>query len=123
MLRGIGAPEPIAEALRAPSLDAVTDMRARGYRLFAEQTGSDREALAACILGSRGPLLPEEARRITVPVLIAVGSDDEVAGNAEALAALIPGAETFVIPGRDHMKAVGDRRHKEAAIAFLDRGR
>ena len=40
-----------------------------------------------------------------------------------ALARLIPGAEFFVIPGRDHMKAVGDRKHKAAVLEFLSRRR
>jgi pimeloyl-ACP methyl ester carboxylesterase len=119
MLRGPEGWEVVAAALRAPSLDDVTDPRARTYRVFAEQTKSDREALAACILGSRDPLTPQDAARITAPVLIAIGSDDEVSGKPEPLAALIRNAETFVIPGRDHMKAVGDKRHKQAAIEFL----
>jgi hypothetical protein len=54
-------------------------------------------------------------------VLVAVGSEDVVGGSAEELAALIPGAEAFVISGRDHMKSVGDRSHKEAVLAFLRR--
>ena len=93
MVKGIGPSEPIAEALRAPSLDDVTDPRAREFRLFADQTESDREALAACILAARQTLTPEELARISAPVLVAVGSEDEVAGDAEALAALIPRAE------------------------------
>jgi pimeloyl-ACP methyl ester carboxylesterase len=121
MLRGPGGWEDVAAALRAPSVEDVTDPRARTYRVFAEQTKSDREALAACILGSRDPLTPEDAARITTPVLIAIGSEDEVSGKPEPLAALIPSAEVFVIPGRDHMKAVGDKRHKQAVIEFLSR--
>ncbi len=120
MVKGGGAPEPIAAALRAKSLSDVGDERARAYRLFAEQTKSDREALAACILGSREPLPAASAAAISVPVLVAVGTEDEVAGSAVGLAALIPGAEVFAIPGRDHMKAVGDRRHKQAVLAFLN---
>jgi pimeloyl-ACP methyl ester carboxylesterase len=54
MVKGIGPSEPIAEALRAPSLGDVTDPRARAFRVFADQTGSDREALAVCILAARG---------------------------------------------------------------------
>jgi pimeloyl-ACP methyl ester carboxylesterase len=119
MVHGIGGAEAIAAALRAPSLNDVSDPRARAYRIFAEQTNSDREALAACILGSRRRLTEAEVGKIAVPVLVAVGTDDDVAGSAEALAALIPDAEAFAIPGRDHMKAVGDKRHKEAAITFL----
>jgi hypothetical protein len=33
----------------------------------------------------------------------------------------MPKGEAFVIPGRDHMKAVGDRAHKAAVIDFLNR--
>lgn len=121
MVTGIGNTEAIAAALRAKSRDEVTDKGARAYRIFAEQTKSDREALAACIIGSRRRLTAEEVGRIAVPVLVAVGTEDTVAGSAEKLAALIPGAEAFAIPGRDHMKAVGDRKHKEAVIAFLNR--
>jgi pimeloyl-ACP methyl ester carboxylesterase len=51
--------------------------------------------------------------------LVAVGSNDRIAGSAEALATLIPGAEALVIPGRDHMLAVGDRVFKAAVLDFL----
>jgi pimeloyl-ACP methyl ester carboxylesterase len=115
------SPQEIAAALRAASPADVEDEAARAFRIFAEQTGSDREALAACILGCREILTPAELSRISVPVLIAVGSDDDVAGRPEPLAALIPQAESLVIPGRDHMKAVGDRLHKAAVLEFLNR--
>lgn len=111
--------EPLVAALRAGSLDEVTDPRGRTYRKFADQTGSDRDALVACILGAREQLAPADVARISVPVLVAVGSEDFGAGSAEGLAALIPGAEAFTIPGRDHMKAVGNRAHKAAVLAFL----
>jgi pimeloyl-ACP methyl ester carboxylesterase len=121
MLKGVGPAEPVAAALLAPSVDDVTDERARMFRLFADQTGSDREALAACITAARQVLSPGELEQIAVPVLVVVGSEDEVGGSAAALAALIPGAEAFTIPGRDHMKAVGDRQHKRAVLEFLAR--
>jgi pimeloyl-ACP methyl ester carboxylesterase len=121
MIGGTPARERIAAALTAPSVEQAGEAGARAYRVFAEQTGSDRAALAACILAPQQALTDEQLGRLSVPVLVAVGSEDEVAGGASALAARIPGAEAFVIPGRDHMKAVGDRRHKEAALAFLDR--
>ena len=55
------------------------------------------------------------------PTLIAVGTEDTVAGSAPALAAIIPGAQAFDIPGRDHMLAVGDKLFKAAVLQFLDR--
>ncbi|WGD31537.1 alpha/beta fold hydrolase [Ancylobacter sp. WKF20] len=119
LVEGAGLPVTVAEALLAPSLDDVTDPVGRTFRAFAEQTGSDRQALAACIYGSRRTLTREEVGRITVPTLIAVGTRDEVSGAAAPLAALIPGARVADIPGRDHMRAVGDRVYKDAALAFL----
>lgn len=120
LIAGAGLPITIADALRAPSLDDVTDPMGRMFRAFADQTKSDREALAACIVGSRRTLSREEVMRIAVPTLIAVGTRDEVAGAAAPLAALIPGARAVDIPDRDHMRAVGDRVFKEAVLAFLD---
>ncbi len=121
MVKGVGAPEPIADALRAPGLDQVRSERGLEFRRFAEQTGADREALAACIMASRQVLTPEELGRIAVPVLVAVGSDDDVGGDPAYLARLIPGAQSFEIPGRDQMKAVGARQHKRAVLDFLTR--
>ena len=44
--------------------------------------------------------------------------EDKSLSQAE-LAALVPGAEAFIIEGRDHMKAVGDRTYKDKAVDFL----
>ena len=57
---------------------------------------------------------------IRVPVLVAVGTKDQVAGSAQDLAALIPGARALDIPDRDHMLAVGDRVYKAGVIDFLN---
>jgi pimeloyl-ACP methyl ester carboxylesterase len=119
MIRGMGAPEPIAEALEAPDPAAISDPVAQSFRAFADQTRSDRLALAACIRASRQTITPELAARISVPVLVAVGSKDSIAGSAAELAALIPGAETLDIPNRDHMLAVGDRVYKAGVLEFL----
>jgi pimeloyl-ACP methyl ester carboxylesterase len=65
-------------------------------------------------------LTHDEARAIRVPVLIAVGTKDDVAGDPHAAAALIPGAKALDIPGRDHNLAVGDKVFKEGVLAFLN---
>ena len=90
------------------------------FRAFAEQTKSDLRALAACMRGSRQTLTRAEVGAIRVPVLIAVGTKDPVAGSAAGLAALIPGARVLDIPGRDHMLAVGDKVYKAGVIDFLN---
>ena len=110
--------EPIAAALLAPTLDDVDDPVGRGYRLFADQTRSDRQALAACIMTSRDLLTPADMARIDVPALIGVGTKDDIAGAPQPLADLMPNARALDIPGRDHMLAVGDKVFKRAVLDF-----
>jgi pimeloyl-ACP methyl ester carboxylesterase len=69
--------------------------------------------------GSRQTLSRTEVGRIAVPLLVAVGSADPIAGSPEQLAALIPGAQALAIPDRDHMLAVGDRTFKSSVLEFL----
>lgn len=119
LVRGVGGAGPIAAALEAESADQVTNDAARSFRIFADQTGSDRRALAACIRASREAITADALNATGVPMLIAVGTDDVVAGAASELAALLPGAQVLDIPGRDHMRAVGDPVHKKGVLAFL----
>jgi pimeloyl-ACP methyl ester carboxylesterase len=121
LVRDGGLPETIAEALEAPSLDSLVDPTQRLFRGFAEQTKSDRAALAACVRGSRRSLTLEEAARINQPTLVAVGERDTLAGDPSKLVALLPRAEALSIPGRDHNLAVGDKAFKARALAFLAR--
>jgi pimeloyl-ACP methyl ester carboxylesterase len=119
LIEGVGLPEVIARGFEAASLDEVTDPGAYTFRSFAEQTRSDLKALAACIRGNRQVLSRQEVARIAAPVLVAVGTDDVVAGSGQALAALIPGAQALAISGRDHMMAVGDKVFKAGVLDFL----
>jgi len=121
MVDGGGPGENVAAALEAPSLDEVSDPVGRTFRAFADQTRSDRRALAACLRGSRGLMSRGEVAGIAVPVLIAVGTTDEVAGSAHGLGALIPAAQVLDIPNRDHMRAVGDKVYKTGVVDFLSR--
>src|SRR5215475_9490452 len=119
LIEGVGLPESIADALEAPSLAAVTDPQGEVFRAFAEQTRSDLKALAACIRGSRQVMSRADVAAIRMPALVAVGTRDEVAGSAQALAALLPNGRALAIPGRDHMLAVGDKAFKAGVLAFL----
>ena len=121
LIEGGGPGENVAEALEANSLDDVTDPVGRTFRAFADQTRSDRRALAACLRGSRRLMTREQAAAISLPVLIAVGTKDEIAGSAEALGKIIPGAKVLNIPNRDHMRAVGDKVYKSGVLDFLSR--
>jgi pimeloyl-ACP methyl ester carboxylesterase len=121
MIHGVGDPRPIASALLADDPSEIMDMNARAFRTFADQTKSVRRALAACIMASRDRIPGEDLATLRVPVLVAVGTEDGIAGPAKPLADAIPGAEALDIPGRDHMKAVGDRAFKNGALDFLRR--
>ena len=122
LVEGAGLPpQTIAQALEAPSRADVIDETGRTFRAFAEQTRSDLRALAACIRGSRQTLSRDEMGRLPMPVLVAAGSKDEIAGSPERLAALTSHGQALVIPGRDHMLAVGDRVFKEGVLDFLAR--
>ena len=120
LVDGVGLPETIADALEARSLANVSDPTGRVFRAFAEQTKSDLKALAACMRGSRQTLSRTQVAGIAKPALVAVGSKDNVAGSAQALAALIPGARALDIPDRDHMQAVGDKAYKTGVLDFLN---
>ncbi len=61
----------------------------------------------------------EEAARIAIPTLIAVGTRDEIAGSAAALGEIIAGSKVLDIPDRDHMRAVGDKVYKAGVAEFL----
>ena len=119
MVRGMVGTGPLAKALEAKSIDDVTNDTARSFRAFAEHTKSDLKALAACMRAPREKITPELLAGITVPALVAVGTEDVIGGSGAELAALIPGAKLLDIVGRDHMKAVGDARFKQGVLDFL----
>jgi pimeloyl-ACP methyl ester carboxylesterase len=121
MTDGVGDWDPIADALLAPSIDDVDHDRGQMFRAFADQTKSDRIALAACIQGSRDLVSHRDIARITVPTLIGVGTKDDIAGSPHELAALMANAGALDIPNREHMLAVGDRVFKKAVLAFYER--
>ena len=119
LINGLSDGNDIIAGLRAPSLDGLTHPTARQFRIFADHTGADREALAACMETSRQPMARADVRRIAVPALVAIGEADEMAGRPEPLAEMLPLGEAFVIPKRDHMRATGDKAFKAEALAFL----
>jgi pimeloyl-ACP methyl ester carboxylesterase len=122
MIRGLDGSETIARGFEMENPEDITDPAARAFRAFAEQTGSDLRALAACMRGSRQAVSEEALAGIACPVLVVAGEADEIAGPVEPLVAAIPDARGLPLPGRDHMKAVGDRLFKQEVVAFLGEG-
>jgi pimeloyl-ACP methyl ester carboxylesterase len=118
MTDGVGDWDPIADALLAPDPAEITHERGKMFRAFADQTKSDKQALAACIRGSRDLVARADMGRIEAPTLIGVGTKDDIAGSAQELASLMPNARALDITGRDHMLAVGDKVFKTAVLEF-----
>jgi pimeloyl-ACP methyl ester carboxylesterase len=111
----------IADALLAENKDTISDPRARMFRDFAEQPGKDRLALAACMRAMTLPLPAETLHTFVKPILVVAGDQDTVAGAPGPLAAIFPDGSAQIVPGRDHMSAVGARPTRQAALDFLKR--
>jgi pimeloyl-ACP methyl ester carboxylesterase len=111
--------EMIARVLEVADPGRITHPAGRAFRRFAEQGRNDLRALAACMRGLRSTIEADELTAIRLPVLIVVGERDDQIGDPQDLAALIPGAQLVVIPGRDHLSTVGDPRYKQAVLEFL----
>jgi pimeloyl-ACP methyl ester carboxylesterase len=128
VLGGIGAAtgaafdrKPIVEALLAPDASGITDQRAKEFRQFAELTGNDLKALAACMGSNREDFTAEQiaAQKIRVPVLIAIGTKDTLVGDPTQLRDAIPGSKLVMLEGRDHMSAPGDTIYKQSVLEFF----
>ncbi len=119
MVEGTGDWTPVHDALLANSLEDVSDPRGKTFRAFADQTKSDREALAACVMGVRQSIPEASFASIENPVLVAIGTQDDVAGSAEDLVKLLPNGRYLPIPNRDHMRAVGDKAYIDGVLAFF----
>jgi len=119
MIDGVPGGEAIAQALEAPSLAEVTGAEPRAFRRFAEQTKSDLKALAACMRSSRQKIDRAALARITCPVLVVAGEQDDTAGEVAPLVEALPDARGLVLPRRNHMNAVGDRDYKAAVVEFF----
>jgi pimeloyl-ACP methyl ester carboxylesterase len=112
-------PGKVADALSAPDGGAVHGEVGRAFRAFAEQGGNDLLALAAIMRSRRALVTAEELARVEVPVLVVVGENDDLVGDPRPLSDAIPGSRLVLIPGKDHITAVPDRRYKKAVLEFL----
>jgi pimeloyl-ACP methyl ester carboxylesterase len=119
LIEGASVPLGVTEAMEAPSLEALTDPVQKMFRQFAEATKSDLAALAACSRGARYRFSEKELGEITMPVLIVVGTKDEVTGDPRRLEKLFPNAQLLLLPDRDHNRAVGDTLFKRSVLEFL----
>lgn len=111
---------PMADALEARSIDAISEPLLKSFRQFADEQGEDRLALAACSRGAGAALTRDEVSKISALTLVAAGARDQLAGDPGALAGAIPGAKTVTLPGCDHFSAIAHALFKAAVFDFLD---
>jgi pimeloyl-ACP methyl ester carboxylesterase len=109
----------IAAALRATDPSTIADPQEKAFRAFASQVGKDRLALAACMSADRTMYTRDQLRDCRVAVLVVDGDRDTQAGRPEPLAESFAHGRAVIVPGRDHMTAVGDKLYKQAALEFL----
>ncbi|MFQ5698988.1 MAG: alpha/beta fold hydrolase [Myxococcota bacterium] len=125
VLGGVGGGRPnrdrkaIAQALSANVGPGGADAVSRAFRAFATSTGADLKALAAVMRSERPAVSPEALSRVRIPVMIVIGEQDDLVGDARPLADAIPAARLVTLPGRDHLTAVGDPLYKRAVLEFL----
>ena len=102
-----------AAAIAALAGDESPEPAMRLWIDFLDAIGTDKEALAACLLGHL-PLI-EHWDRIVVPVVVAVGADDAGAAPAAELVARIAGAVPLALAG-DHYSAVSDPAFTDSIV-------
>lgn len=120
LVNPVDDPEVIAKSLLG---EGPSDVPPGGdYLAFAQRTGSDVKALAACIRGVRTPFDREAFAAIKRRILVVAGEKDTVAGDPDKLAKLHKMGESRVIPGKDHMSTVGDLAFKRAVLEFMAEG-
>jgi pimeloyl-ACP methyl ester carboxylesterase len=109
--------DTLVAAMEAPDTASLKDPRARGFRLFAESSGNDLQALAAMHRTQRAGFDPTRLAHVKIPVLILIGADDDPA-SARRVANAIPGASFVEVPG-DHLTAVATPEFRGAIVAWL----
>lgn len=123
--------EPVITALKTIDKKEIKNPIAKNFRDFADSTGEDLKALAAVMEGNfiqRDENLTFDSiasikssfKKIKVPVLSVVGTDDVLIQNKTLFAEIMPGACHFQIQGRDHLTAVPDPRFHMIVRAFLN---
>ncbi|SFK32754.1 alpha/beta fold hydrolase [Streptomyces pini] len=109
-------PELVVAALLAED-PADVPLRMAGLRIWADEVGADRRALAA--QGRAMHQGPTALADVTVPTLVLAGADDPLAARPGVLADALPRARLRTLHG-DHLTAVRDPTFAPAIADFLE---
>lgn len=123
-IRVPGQRSRIAAALLEEDPAMIEDVMARRFRRGAERNGKDLRALAAYIdaeeTSDAGASVDFAAlSRLTIPVMVATGDRDFIAGDPRPLAGWFPDVRITLIEGADHVSVPADPRFHQAVEAFL----
>lgn len=110
----------IASALEADDPATIDDGFAKGFRDFADLTRQDRLALAALQRAGMPRVSVADLGKITAECLLIASVDDELATDAEELAAMLPNARVERITGT-HLAAVTEAEFRRSVAAFVSR--
>lgn len=110
----------LARAMEAPDTGGIENPILRSFRAFADEQGEDRLALAACARGGNYGVTPDMLSAIPARTLVVAGARDDLAGDPQALADLIPGARANMLPGCDHFSAIPHALFKAAVFDFIE---
>jgi pimeloyl-ACP methyl ester carboxylesterase len=125
VLGGVGGdgrpPRPggvLSKAMLASSSKEIENRTARAFRMFADLTGADKEALAAI---DRSDSMRSEVDfdAIVVPALVLVGEKDTLIAPPEELVARLPDARLVRVPG-DHLSCLRNGEVTTEILRFLD---
>lgn len=123
--------EPVITGLKTENKKEIKNPLALNFRNFAESTGEDLKALVAVMEGNFVMVdenlkftslndIKSKFKKVKIPVLSVMGSDDVLISNKAIFAESMPGACHFQIQGRDHLTAVPDERFHIVVRAFLN---
>jgi len=114
------AGNPMAAAMEAENIDAISEPLLRSFRQFADEQGEDRKALAALSRTTHVPITRDVVAGIANETLVVAGSRDVLAGDPGALASAMPNAKAVTLPGCDHFSAISHALFKATVFDFLD---
>ncbi|MFX1312741.1 MAG: alpha/beta fold hydrolase [Promethearchaeota archaeon] len=121
------------KGLKTKNIDDIKDPAILRFRqvisAYKDSHLQDFDALAAVLKGEfqrpegliqTNAEMKEALKKINVPVITVVGSDDFLIGDKTLTAQLVPGACHFQIQGKDHITVVSDPKFHMVVKAFLD---
>ncbi len=121
-IQGMHDPEELAQIALAMELEDARDITSsigKQIRLYADQAGNDRKALAALLHSGGWPGYLPTLMPIAPPLLIVLAENDPYMRTIHCLQAGLPQAQCATLSGVSHTMLIGDQRFRELVRSFL----